>query len=250
MKSIVFYLKLFVVLGVLHVGALLFGLCIFPLIPGSTRQVRQRRRRLIAGAVIAFYLRLLSILKLLKITVLKRDLLPKMSTILVANHPTLFDALILLTLIPDSICIAKGALRRHPAFALPIFWLGYITAQRGKSLIEIGGAALAAGSSLIIFPEGTRSTHFTSIDPFQRGAASCALRCAATITPVVLSATSRVLGRKAGIFSISPGCYEVAVTIKPSIAAPPRPALELLPGAARDLTSELELLFKTWLSKR
>ena len=109
-------------------------------------------------------------------------------TMVVCNHPSLLDAVMMLAALPDAHCIVKDALTRNPFVARAIDGLGYPDNARTEAMVERCAAVLAAGHPMLVFPEGTRTPPGQAILPFQRGAAYIAVRAAC---PVVL-ATIRV----------------------------------------------------------
>lgn len=94
----------------------------------------------------------------------------------VANHPSLLDATILLARLPDAICIFKPALLRNPFVAPAALLAGYCAGDRGLDTVRDAAAALAAGRSLLIFPEGTRTRPGTALNPLRPGFALIARR--------------------------------------------------------------------------
>jgi 1-acyl-sn-glycerol-3-phosphate acyltransferase len=61
----------------------------------------------------------------------------------------------------------------------------YITNDPTATMIEGAAQALHEGQSLVMFPEGTRTTPGAPV-VFHRGAANVALRAAAVVTPVYI----------------------------------------------------------------
>ncbi len=101
-------------------------------------------------------------------------------TIVAANHPSLVDAFVLLSVLPRAVCIMRADLLANPAFSNFSRLAGYISNDRGKALVHAGIDRLSRGENLVIFPEGTRSRHGV-LNPFKRGFALMATR---TCTPV------------------------------------------------------------------
>src|SRR3546814_9151487 len=77
--------------------------------------------------------------------------------LIIANHPTLIDVVLLLGYIPQTDCIVKASLFHNPFTRLPLHWAGYIGDSNPTQLVADCVATLKAGHSLMIFPEGTRS---------------------------------------------------------------------------------------------
>jgi len=107
----------------------------------------------------------------------------------IANHPTLIDATIILARLPDAVCIFKPALMRNPAIGPAAVMAGYVRGDAGLDLIRAAAARVAAGQSLLVFPEGTRTAPGTSVGPMKPGFALIADRAKAAVTLIVVRAT-------------------------------------------------------------
>ena len=79
--------------------------------------------------------------------------------------------------------MVKSTLADHPCTRGPVRATGYICNNPGSDLLLACIDTLAAGSNLIIFPEGTRSRPGQALK-MQRGAAQIALRGGLDVTPV------------------------------------------------------------------
>lgn len=244
-----FYAKLISAYILFVGGSALFGLVVCPFVLGLRKTTRVRRRRMLASRGARLYLWVLSKLGLLNCTMGDVSRLPSTPSVIVANHPTLFDAVLLLSLKEDAACLAKRKLRRHFAFGPAIYFLGYLTADKAEHLLEGAKQALRQGASLIVFPEGSRSSRHGKVDAFHRGAASISIRTGAPLIPVVIRSNVEVLGRNKGLLCSTPCLHEVLLEVKEPMHGPSKKfKLEEVPGLVRDLTSELEMRYSTWLS--
>ena len=104
----------------------------------------------------------------------------------VANHPTLVDATFLLARLPDAVCVFKPALLRNPAIAPVARLAGYLAGDQGVDTIRAAAESVAAGRSLLVFPEGTRTQPGTVLNPLKPGFALIARRAAAPVQVVRL----------------------------------------------------------------
>ncbi|HTJ77804.1 MAG TPA: lysophospholipid acyltransferase family protein [Rariglobus sp.] len=102
-------------------------------------------------------------------------------TVYVANHPSLVDAPFLLARLPDAVCIFKPALLRNPFIAPAALMSGYVSGDQGVDLIRNAAQRVAAGQSLLIFPEGTRTAPGILLNPLKPGFALIAQRANAPI---------------------------------------------------------------------
>ncbi len=96
--------------------------------------------------------------------------------LVLANHPSLIDVVVLISIIPNADCVVKAHLFSNPFLRGVVKNTGYISNADPEGLLTDCQASLAAGNNLIIFPEGTRTRPGQEIK-FQRGAANIALRC-------------------------------------------------------------------------
>ena len=93
-----------------------------------------------------------------------------------------------------------------------------------KSL-KLAKQRIAAGISVVVFPEGTRSRDGTLL-PFKRGGFLLALKSRTPIVPVTINGTGKLLAR--GEWRVRPGAINV------TIGAPIAPE-EFRPGGLRAL---------------
>lgn len=115
--------------------------------------------------------------------------------VVVANHQSLLDILLLSRLPREMKWVAKESLFKVPWLGWVFRMSGDIPVRRGDS--ESGGAALAKarryldrGMSVMIFPEGTRSRN-GSLLPFKSGAFRLAIEAGVPVLPVAVSGTAQ-----------------------------------------------------------
>jgi len=113
----------------------------------------------------------------------------------IANHPTLIDATFILARLPDAICIFKPSLMRNPAIGPAALMAGYVRGDSGLDLIKAAAAKVAAGQSLLVFPEGTRTAEGTALGEMKPGFALIADRARAPVTLMVITATPEIGAR-------------------------------------------------------
>jgi 1-acyl-sn-glycerol-3-phosphate acyltransferase len=127
--------------------------------------------------------------------------------IFAGNHHSHVDTPLLVTSIPEpwrhKLFVGAAAdyfFRTRTTSALSALALGAIPIERtkvGRRSADRAAALLAAGWSMLIFPEGGRSPDGWG-QPFRGGAAYLALRCDVPVVPVHIEGTGRILrkGRK------------------------------------------------------
>ena len=107
----------------------------------------------------------------------------------VANHPSLIDAPLLLSRLPEAVCAMKPALLRNPAVAAAARLAGYVSADGSIDAVRDPVARLAAGTSFLIFPEGTRTPPDRACGEFKPAFAFIAQRAHAPIRLIVIRAS-------------------------------------------------------------
>lgn len=124
--------------------------------------------------------------------------------VIIANHPSLIDVVVLISIVPHANCIIKEELWENRFVKGVLSAAGYIkNSGNVEQLISACSRSLAQGHSLIIFPEGTRTTPNQKMS-LKRGASNIALRCAADLVPVLIRCQPTTLTRNERWYSIPP----------------------------------------------
>ncbi|HLV64165.1 MAG TPA: lysophospholipid acyltransferase family protein [Polyangiaceae bacterium] len=141
----------------------------------------------------------------------------------VANHQSLVDILAVYGLRLPFLWVSKIENFRVPFLGWNMYLNGYVPLRRGhlpsiRRMLRVCERALRSGSSLCVFPEGTRSKD-GSLKPFYRGAFWMAVRAGVPIVPIVVSGTEEILPK--GQLGIRPRPVTVRVLepISPEQAA-------------------------------
>jgi len=141
--------------------------------------------------------------------------------VVVANHESYADILVLLSNLPLTVrFLAKRSIFRIPVLGWSIRAAGFVPVDRGvrsrgTATVDAALKLLRAGRSLVVFPEETR-TRTGDLLQFKPGAALFALRSGFPLLPVGISGTRRVLPR--GTLAMSPGRVALAIGNPISIA--------------------------------
>ncbi len=122
------------------------------------------------------------------------DSLPT-GTVYIANHPTLIDATLILARLPDAVCIFKPSLMSNPAIGPAAAMAGYVRGDTGLDLIRAAASRVAAGKSLLVFPEGTRTAEGTVLGRMKPGFALIADRAQAPVALIIVSASPGLVTR-------------------------------------------------------
>jgi len=112
---------------------------------------------------------------------------------LIANHPSLLDVVMLMALVPHAQCVVKQSLWESPYLGRLVKGVGYISnALPSEQLLAACRESIAEGACLIIFPEGTRTTPGEPMQ-LQRGFANIALLLGLDIQLVTITCTPPTL---------------------------------------------------------
>ena len=118
---------------------------------------------------------------------------PKETYVIVSNHQSGADILVLFRLYRHYKWVAKQSLFYYPFIGWNMWLNGYISIvrTRGRSklmMMDKAANAVKAGNSVMLFPEGTR-TQDGNLQPFKTGAFRLALDTKSPILPVVIKGT-------------------------------------------------------------
>ncbi|WP_299008537.1 1-acyl-sn-glycerol-3-phosphate acyltransferase [uncultured Shewanella sp.] len=174
---------------VFGLGGLLSSLTLLPLLkswPGSNAQKIKRVRKTV-HLMFKGMVTMLTAAGIIKVSTENAHLLRNMKgKIIIANHPTLVDVVVMISLIPNAACIVKQALWRNFFLRGVLSSAGYIPNRGADLLLNDCKLELETGTNLIIFPEGTRTQVGEIINQFARGAANITLRTQTELIPIVL----------------------------------------------------------------
>jgi len=166
---------------------------------------------------------------------------PKRQYIFMANHQSHIDIPILIQSLPafQLRWIAKRELLWVPFFGWAMWAAKHITVDRSDRMDALDSLKKAkermkSGISLVIFPEGTRSSDGHLL-PFKRGALLLAVRTQTPMVPVTISGSRAILPK--GDWRIRRGQIEVTV-------GPPVSVKNYRPGTLRALSAHVQELIE------
>ncbi|MBI5970760.1 MAG: 1-acyl-sn-glycerol-3-phosphate acyltransferase [Deltaproteobacteria bacterium] len=157
------------------------------------------------------------ILKLsgVKVSVRGAEFVPKDTPVIfLSNHQGAFDIPVLQGYIPHRFrWVAKKSLFKIPVVGWSMSMAGYIpiereAARKASKSIDDAAEKIKNGASVLVFPEGTRSTTGQLL-PFKRGGFSLAVRSGAPVIPVAITGTRDIMKR--GKLSIRPADVDISI---------------------------------------
>ena len=176
------------------VGSLASVACMVPAVLFRGVRARFFGQRLVRGLFVFFvgYLRAFGLLELDAGGL--SELREVEGVIVVANHPGLLDAVLLVSLVPQAVCLMKGSLARNIVLSGTARLAGYIHNKSGLGLVKKCEERLREGSNLLVFPEGTRTVGGELL-PFKMGFALAAVMTRAPVQTVMITSEGNCLGK-------------------------------------------------------
>lgn len=162
------------------------------LLPRATN--RRLGRRLVAASFRA-YLQLLSSMGACRFELSELDTLRGEAPVIVApNHPSLLDAIMILSRLPDACCIMKAELVNNVFFGVGARLVGYVCSTPLRTMVQLAVDDLNRGSHLLLFPEGTR-TDRPVVGKLQGTTGLISKRAAIPVQTVFIETDSAFLGK-------------------------------------------------------
>ena len=157
---------------------------------------------------------------------------PGRSYVFAANHQSIYDIPIIFASVPFQLrIVAKDSLGRIPFMGWHLQRAGHLLVDRrnpGPDIVEKMRRLVGESSSLIVFPEGTRSVDGT-VGRFKKGSFLVAVDAGLPVVPVSVSGSRHVM--KKGRLMVCPGEVELTIHEPLPTAGVGRDAV--LPFAAR-----------------
>jgi 1-acyl-sn-glycerol-3-phosphate acyltransferase len=148
-------------------------------------------------------------------------------TVIVANHLSLVDILVLFRLRSHFKWVSKQENFSVPLIGWNMTLCGYIPLRRGtvrsiRSMMLRCDEAIRGGSSIVMFPEGTRSST-GRLRSFKSGAFEIAKRNGVPVQPIVLRGTGDALPKRGFVLQ---GRHPISIEVLDPISATEVDALE------------------------
>jgi len=179
----------------------------------------------------------------------RANIRPGAAYVMVANHQSLLDILLLFRLFVHFKWVSKIENFRVPLVGWNMTLNRYIRLRRGDggSIVQMMQACeqtLASGSSVMMFPEGTRSAD-GRLKAFKHGAFTLAQRTRSPILPIVINGTSRALPKRGFVLR---GRHDIRVHVLeaiPSDVCAGEPVEQLIAHVHGLIGAELDAMERT-----
>jgi 1-acyl-sn-glycerol-3-phosphate acyltransferase len=186
----------------LHLGFLLLGvICLvisvlaFPMRALLPTVLSKRYGRQFVSASVRLYLHVLTLMGACRFDLSELEALQEApAMVIVPNHPSLLDALMILSRVPNTNCIMKAGIVHSLFFGAGARLMGFIPNTPLRAMVHLATADLHRGSHVLLFPEGTRTTRFP-INELQGTAGLIAKHAKVPIQTIFIETNSGFLGK-------------------------------------------------------
>ena len=227
-------------LGLFGAGGVLGTLIALPLHYLLPRRVGARLGRRLLHHGFRFYLRVLAWDGSYHFDLAALDALRDTGPLLIApNHPALLDAVLLVSRLPELACVMKAGIMDNPALGAGARLAAYIRNDDPLQMIRLAVAELRAGRSLLLFPEGTRSSR-RPIGPLRGSIGVIARRAQVPVQTVFIETDSAFLAKGWPLTRIPRQPITCRVRLGPRLSPPG--------GDVRAFIAELEQCFRRGLA--
>ena len=179
-------------------GGLVLGVVLFPLLLllGLGRRSGRARRALVRFCYRLFVgaARVTGLFRVVASPEDRKRLASLHGCVVVANHTTLIDVVILLAILPDATAVAKAAAGRN-FFYSRIVNGAFIVNNDPVGVLDAAKRLLSDGVNIVVFPEGTRTPPDAQERKLRRGAAQIALHAGTPVHCVRIASDPQVLAK-------------------------------------------------------
>lgn len=218
-------------------GALVLSLIWFHLLNLVVHnpQRRQYYARLSVSLSFRFFIKMLCVLRLIKVRFEHFERLTcedsRPGVILVANHPSLIDYVLIASRQEHINCVVKEALRHNFFLRGIVKATGYLANDDPEAFLQQGSACLAQGEDLLIFPEGTRTSRQREFR-LRRGAAALAVHSGRPLQVITITLSTEFLSKEKRWYHVPSTCPEYVLSVgeKLSPGELPEPSLSAAPA--------------------
>ena len=233
-------------------GGLFLAVFIFPLLRFfiKDRKLRKQYAQIILHHSFRFFLKMMRFLGIMDYDIQGAEQLQNQAVIVIANHPTLLDFVLLISVMPKADCIVKQQIWYNFFMRGVVKATCYISNIEPDSLLKDCKNSLTSGYPIIIFPEGTRSQPGEGKPSrFQRGAAHIAIRTHSDIIPIFIHCQPGTLTKNEKWYQVPDRPFHLSLRVGNTIKTASFPTQKHSSIEARQLTLYLENIYQQELAK-
>lgn len=114
--------------------------------------------------------------------------------LLVANHPSMIDVFLIVSRVRRTVCLMKASIGVNVLLGIGAYIAGYVSNRHPDMMLRQAIRALVPGQHLLVFPEGTRTTH-QPVNAIKPGVALIAKRAHVPLQTIFLVTNSPYLSK-------------------------------------------------------
>ncbi len=232
---------------IFFLGGLVISLICFPLIVLFTlnKDLKEKRVQFVIHFLFRRFVALLSFAGLFNFYLSGHDQLRQMTgKLIIANHPTLIDVVVLMSMMSKAQCVVKHELWDSKFLGGVVRAAGYIRNDGDpEKLITDCSAKLNKGENVILFPEGTRTKPGQEVN-FKRGFANVALSAGCDIQLVSITCSPITLSKGDKWYQVPYRKADFTVEVENKLDIARYMRQEPKSVAVRQLTRDLENYYK------
>jgi 1-acyl-sn-glycerol-3-phosphate acyltransferase len=160
------------------------------------------------------------------------------AVILAPNHPSMIDAVLIMTCHPHMVCVMKSKIMNNVLLGSGARLARYISNHPPRRMVLDAVAELQSGESLLLFPEGTR-TNSAPVNSFTTSAGLIAKRARVAVQTLIVETDSPYLGKGSSPFQ----CPALPITFRIRLGQRFEP-----PEDVRAFDAALEVYFRAQLA--
>ena len=189
------YVQIYAAFFLFGAGGLAWGLISMVLYPLLPRDFGTKLGQRAIHLLFRLYLWLVTKLGTFRADLSALDVLKdEKGLILAPNHPTLLDAVLVLSRMPSAVCIMKAEIWDNIFLGGGARLAGYIRSDTPVGMIRKSAQELQRGAQLLVFPEGTR-TRKKPVNAFKGGFALIAKQAGVPVQTIFIDAENPCLGK-------------------------------------------------------
>ena len=209
--------------SIFGLGALCLTFIVFPVMTLSAKNQHQREMRVqsIIQRSFAFFSHTMRFFGAIDysfegVESLQQD----RNCLVIANHPSLIDYVLIASRLPQCDCLVKAAIWHNPFMKGIVKAAGYIPNRDPENLLDDCSERLQDGNVLLVFPEGTRTSPGKP-SKLQRGAAQIAVRTETDLRLIHITVEPSFLTKEKKWYQVPDTKPFFRVAIKSKIAIEP-----------------------------
>ncbi|MTI11035.1 lysophospholipid acyltransferase family protein [Curvivirga aplysinae] len=227
-------------------GGVVLTTLVFPVVNLTTKDatLRHERSQKLIHRTFRCFVFLLSGFGLFRFHLSGHEALKGLKGILIiANHPTLIDVVVMMSMMDKAQCVVKAALFDNKFLGGPVRAAGYIRNNEDpEELLRACEDILERGENVILFPEGTRSKPNQKLK-FKRGFANVALGARADLCMLKIKCNPITLSKGVPWYKVPSRRADFVVSYDQIWEIEPYLRQERKSIAVRHLTKDIETYY-------